>query len=111
MLDGLLNKVPAARPTAADLMHHPWVVEDEEDLLRIGGMPLELDRLDDAPSLENWVQEMVSSCFFLAGGSCCCCEQRGRGGTPLEQHRLDGAPSREDLVQQIVGDCFPSSHL
>ena len=38
------------------------MAEDPGDALRLGSMPLELDRLDDAPSLEKWVCEMVRAC-------------------------------------------------
>jgi len=103
VLDGLLSKDPAKRPTALQvrtctctcarctgawlcpsppgssipappfhlhispapyshtnqLLHHPWVAEEDERWKGLEVPQLELERMDDAPSLENWVQELV----------------------------------------------------
>ena len=44
----------------AQLLHHPWVAEPEEGRQAVGlDEPLELTRMDDAPSLEKWMNDLV----------------------------------------------------
>ncbi|EFN58000.1 hypothetical protein CHLNCDRAFT_34388, partial [Chlorella variabilis] len=60
VLDGLLSKDPARRPSSLELLHHPWVAEPEEGRQAVGlDEPLELTRMDDAPSLEKWMNDLA----------------------------------------------------
>lgn len=54
-------------PTMRQLLHHPWVAEEDERWRGLEVPQLELERMDDAPSLENWVQELVRRVLEAAG--------------------------------------------
>jgi hypothetical protein len=43
----------------AQLRHHPWVALPEEGRVAGDDESMDLSRMDDAPSLENWTNELV----------------------------------------------------
>jgi hypothetical protein len=46
------------------LLFYPWVAEKEEDGGRRPGFAatsFQLDRMDDAPSMESWIHDMVGA--------------------------------------------------